>query len=102
MPASGVKGAMTSAQLDARRRQLLHRARYRGFKEADLLIGGFAEWALATMDAQQLDAFEALIGESDHDICDWIVGGDEPPPGVDRRLVASMRAFDAAAAFKAR
>jgi antitoxin CptB len=102
MPASGVKGGMTSAQLDARRRKLLHRARYRGFKEADILIGGFAECALASMDAQELDAFEALIGENDHDIYAWIVTGDEPPACVNRRLIASMRAFDAAGALKKR
>jgi len=93
---------MNSAQLDVRRRKLLHRARYRGFKEADLLIGGFAESALASMDERELDAFEALIGESDHDICAWIVGGDEPPACIDRALIAKLRAFNAAAALKKR
>lgn len=88
---------MTDQPMDDRRKKLLHRARYRGFKEADILVGGFAEAALPAMSAADLDAFEEILAASDHDIYAWIVGDFEPPHAIDRPLVARMRAFDAVA-----
>lgn len=81
---------------DMRRKRLLHRARYRGFKEADLLVGGFAAASLGDLTDEELDAFELLLSLNDHDIYAWIVGAGEPPATVDRGLIAKMRAFDAA------
>ncbi|MDZ7627456.1 MAG: succinate dehydrogenase assembly factor 2 [Parvularculaceae bacterium] len=80
---------------DLRRKKLLHRARYRGFKEADLLVGGFADEALPDMSAAELDAFEAILSLNDHDIYAWVFGGAAPPANVDAALIARMRAFDA-------
>lgn len=91
---------MTAEPTEIRRKRLLHRARYRGFKEADMLVGGFAETAIASMASTELDAFEALLEQSDHDVYAWIVAGETPPPGVDRRLIARMKAFDAAARIR--
>lgn len=81
---------------DLRRKKLLHRARYRGFKEADILVGGFAEEALPGMSADELDAFEAILSLNDHDIYAWVAGGQPPPANVDAGLIARMKAFDAA------
>jgi antitoxin CptB len=80
---------------DTRRKRLLHRARYRGFKEADLLIGGFAAAALGAMTEAELDAFEAILSLNDHDIYGWVIGASEPPANVNHALIARMRAFDA-------
>ena len=80
---------------DIRRKRLLHRARYRGFKEADIVIGGFAEGALPGMSEPELEAFEAILSLNDHDIYSWILGASEPPANVDAGLIAKMRAFDA-------
>lgn len=91
---------MTDETADTRRKRLLHRARYRGFKEADMLIGGFAEKALAGMEGADLDAFEALLEKNDHDIYAWIVGAATPPSDIDAGLIARMRAFDASAALR--
>lgn len=88
---------MTDQPIDIRRKRLLHCARYRGFKEADILVGGFAEAALPAMSAAELDAFEAILAASDHDIYDWVTGNKVPPPSIDIGLVARMSAFDAAA-----
>ena len=88
---------MSGDNRDIRRKQLLHRARYRGFKEADILVGGFAEAALPAMSAAELEAFEAILAANDHDIYAWIVGHSEPPPAIDQPLIGRMRAFDAAA-----
>lgn len=80
---------------ETRRKRLLHRARYRGFKEADILVGGFAETAVGAMSAAELGAFEKLIECADHDIYAWIFAGDPPPPDIDPKLIERMRAFNA-------
>ena len=86
---------MTDATPDLRRKKLLHRARYRGFKEADILVGGFAEEALPGMAQGELDAFEAILAANDHDIYAWVSGAAEPPAAIDAGLIARMRKFDA-------
>lgn len=86
---------MTDDANELRRKKLLHRARYRGFKEADLLIGGFAEDALPSMSAAEMEAFEAILDCNDHDLYAWITGNAEAPKAVDAALIAKMGAFDA-------
>jgi antitoxin CptB len=80
-----------------RRKRLLHTARYRGFREADILIGGFAEAALPSMSDEELDSFEAILGLNDHDLYAIIVGDTTTPPGLDANLIGRMRAFRPAA-----
>jgi antitoxin CptB len=62
-----------------RRKRLLYRSRYRGCLESDLLLSRFAERHLAALDATQLDRYEGLLGESDHDLLAWI-GRQRPVP----------------------
>ncbi len=88
---------MAPGPLDIRRKKLLHRARYRGFKEADMLVGGFAESALGAMSELELEAFETLLAHNDHDIYAWIVGDAAPPAAIDKHLLRRMQDFDAAA-----
>ncbi len=81
---------------DIRRRRLLYQASRRGFKEADLLFGGFAAMELAKFDARQLDAFERLLSHSDHDIYAWALGHEAAPSAVagdvlDRLMVFARR-----------
>lgn len=87
---------MKDPQTDIRRKKLLHRARYRGFKEADILVGGFAEESLADMSEAELDAFEKLLAENDHDIYAWVTGASDAPAEIDAKLIGKMRSFDAA------
>jgi antitoxin CptB len=91
---------MTAEPIDIRRKRLLHRARYRGFKEADMLVGGFADAAIAGMGEAELDALEALLERSDHDIYAWIVAGEPTPPDIDCGLIDRMKAFDASARIR--
>ena len=88
--------------LETRRKRLAHRARYRGFKEADILIGGFAEAEIGAMSAEELDAFEALLGCNDHDIYAWVMGAIPVPETIDKGLIGRMKAFDAAASLMRR
>lgn len=91
---------MPPSLLEIRRKKLLHRARYRGFKEADILVGGFAEDALPGMTEPDLDAFEAILEAGDHEIYAWVSANASPPDAIDLNLVERMRAFDAAAKIR--
>ncbi len=80
--------------LDHRRKKLLYRATYRGFKEADLLIGGFAKTHIAAMSESDLDEFEALLKLNDRDLYAWATGKVEPPANVQGPVLEKLRAFD--------
>jgi antitoxin CptB len=73
------KSTMTLDEIETRRRRLNYLSQRRGTKEADLVLGGFADRYLATMNQQQLTQFEALLQEPDPDLLIW-VGGLEAPP----------------------
>ena len=62
-----------------RRKRLRIRAWRRGIKEMDLILGGYADTELATMQGEALDVFEAVLGENDHDLFAWVTGQAEPP-----------------------
>lgn len=61
-------------QLTDRQKKLLFRAWHRGTREADLMVGRFAEAHIPKLDDTGLDIFEDLLDESDPDIFDWITG----------------------------
>lgn len=77
---------------DTRLKKIKLRAWRRGFREADLILGPFADSHVQGFTPAQLDAFEALLEESDHDIYGWIVGRDEAPAHVDSSLLAMLKA----------
>lgn len=69
--------------MDERRKRLLYRATHRGTREADRLVGGFAEAYLDGLGSAELDLFEALLEENDVDVVDWLIGRKAPPPAHD-------------------
>lgn len=79
---------------DTRRKRLIHRANYRGFKEADLILGGFAKAYAFELSDTEVDWFEQLLSEKDHDIYDWISGAQPTPAPYQTEL------FDRICAFK--
>jgi len=79
---------------DTRLKKLKFRAWHRGFREADLILGPFADSHADSMSPEQLDEFEALLEQSDHDIYGWIVGRAPTPPRFETELMARLRAFD--------
>lgn len=65
---------------DPRRRRLLFRARYRGTREADLMIGGFVADHIAGFTEAELDELEAVLEYPDVDLSDWLSGRRPIPP----------------------
>ncbi len=70
-------------------RRLRMRSMRRGIKEMDVILSTFAERRLATLDADDLALYEALLSENDHDLFRW-VSGQHPAPDRFRRLVAEI------------
>ena len=79
--------------LDIRRKRLLFRSWHRGTREADLLLGSFAESHLAGFDGTRLAEFEALLELPDADLFDWINGRSAPPPQYDTDVTRLLLAF---------
>ena len=71
-----------SEDIETRRRRLLFRAEHRGFKEADLVIGGFARANLPEMSETELAEFDALLEIPDQDLYAWIVGREPAPDEI--------------------
>ena len=79
--------------MDIRRKRLVYRANYRGFKEADLILGGFAKAHIETLTEDEVTMFEELLTAKDHDIYDWITGAVPVPANYDTPLLERLKAF---------
>jgi antitoxin CptB len=76
---------------EIRRRRIHFRSWHRGTKEADLLVGSFADAYLSTMTAAELDEFERVLEIEDGYLVAWVIGRAEPPDTMNgpvfRRLL---------------
>jgi antitoxin CptB len=92
-----IRGVMpapsTEDPTDIRRKRLLFRAWHRGTREADLILGSFAEKHLRGFDDRDLDDFAALLEVTDADLFDWISGRARPPPEHDTDVTRLLLAF---------
>src|SRR5215469_8959854 len=78
---------------EIRRKRLLFRSWHRGTREADLLLGSFAEKYLGGFDDARLDAYEALLDCPDADLFDWLTGRTPPPAEYDTEVTRLLLAF---------
>jgi antitoxin CptB len=69
------------------------RAWRRGFREADLILGSFADIHGQNLTEAELTQFERLLEESDHDIYAWILGAVPTPAAFDDDLMIRLKAF---------
>ena len=83
----------SSADLDPRRRKVLFRAWHRGMREMDLIMGSFADDAIAGFTAAELDEFERLIEVQDRDLLGWITGEIAVPENYGTELYRRLKAF---------
>jgi antitoxin CptB len=78
---------------DARLKKLKLRAWRRGFREADLILGPFADKHVASFSASDLDLFERLLEQPDQDLYGWILERQPTPPEFDGELMNRLKAF---------
>ena len=74
-------------------KKLKYRAWHRGFVEADLVLGPFADAHLEILDAAELEQFGALLDQPDHDLYAWIIGQAEPPEAFDLPVLGRIRQY---------
>jgi antitoxin CptB len=84
---------MTIEDDDARLKKLKFRAWRRGFREADLILGPFADNHVASFSPAQLDWFEVLLEQPDHDLYAWIVGTAPTPAEFDGEIMNRIKQF---------
>ena len=86
----------SSEGLDARRRKILFRSWHRGMREVDLIMGRFADAAIAELAEHELTEFERLIEVPDRELLAWVTGETTVPPDYDTTLFRRLRAFQVA------
>jgi antitoxin CptB len=84
---------MTIEDDDARLKKLKFRAWRRGFREADLILGPFADKHVAAFSPAELDWFELMLEVPDQDLYAWIVGTAPTPPEYDTAIMNRIKAF---------
>jgi antitoxin CptB len=82
--------AMTETH-EARLGRLRTRSMWRGIREMDIILRDFSSRELVSMGPDDLDLYESLLTESDHDLLAWITGAAEPPAPL-APLIARIRA----------
>jgi len=75
----------------------LNRARFRawrrGFREADLILGPFADRHVQSFSEADLRDFEVLLDQLDHDLYAWITGASPTPAEFDNEVMRQLKAF---------
>lgn len=82
-----------AATHEARLRRIRYRAWHRGFREADLILGPFADKHLDGLRPDQLDRLESLMDAPDQDLYDWIIGRKPVPPEHGTDVFELIRSF---------
>jgi antitoxin CptB len=84
----------SSEGLDVRRRKLLFRSWHRGMREMDLIMGRFADAALAQLTPAELADFEQLMEVPDRELLAWVTGEAAVPADHDPALFRRLRDFN--------
>jgi len=79
--------------IDIRRKRLLFRAWHRGTREADLILGSFAEAYVGGFAVAQLDDFASLLEVPDAELFDWISGRAGPSSAHETEVTRLLLAF---------
>ena len=79
--------------IDVRRRRLRFRCWHRGTKEADMLLGRFADAYIEKMEPAELDQLEVILGHNDLDLYNWISGNTPWPANVVCDLTERLSRF---------
>ena len=85
------RGGPLTERPETRLARLRMRSWRRGTREMDLILGPFADTAMARLEPAEVDAYEALVAENDQDLYLWISGRGEAPE-AHRAIVDRIRA----------
>lgn len=86
--------------LSIRRRKLHFRSWHRGMREMDLILGSFADAAIADLTLAELDQYEQLLDLPDTDLLAWFTGENPVPEAIHAGIFARILAFSRAVGLK--
>ena len=78
---------------EIRLKRLRHRAWRRGFREADLILGPFADKHGPNLTEVQAAEFEALLDQPDQDVYEWIIERRPAPAAFDTEILRMLKQF---------
>ena len=70
-------------------KRLRMRSIRRGIKEMDIILGHFSEVMLDSLSVEQLQNYDILLSENDHDLYAW-VSGALPPPDNFSQIISKI------------
>ena len=70
-------------------KRLRMRSIRRGIKEMDIILGHFSEMTLDSLSDEQLQNYDVLLSENDHDLYAW-VSGALPPPDKFSEIISKI------------
>jgi antitoxin CptB len=73
------------------RRKLLWRAKHRGMKEMDLMLGTYASQHLDHMTADELVEFAEILDTSDAQLSDWLTNKSPTPKSFQTEMFANIK-----------
>jgi antitoxin CptB len=79
--------------MDDRRKRLLIRAWRRGFREMDMIMGGYAQSRLDQLNEAELAEFETLLGLADQTVYGWIIGREDAPLEHQSPILEALKAY---------
>lgn len=91
---------MTDSKREIQKKRILYQSWYRGCKETDKIIGGFARTQLDALSDEELDHFDALLKEDDRLLYDILTHQKDVPDTLDANpIIHKLLAFDVAASL---
>lgn len=79
---------------EKRLKKLLYRSWYRGCKETDKIVGGYAKKYIENFSDKELDELEEILEQNDNDIYDWLSNKKPTPENMNNNSVFSkLRSF---------
>lgn len=79
---------------ETRRKRLYMRSIRRGIKEMDLILAAYADRHLRGLSGADLDLYERLLAESDHDLYQWVTGQSVAPEIYDQLMAVIIKEAD--------
>ncbi len=79
--------------LETLRKKLLYRATYRGTRELDLLVGGFAKSRVAGFSAEECRAFNAILELPETSLAAWLTGQEGVPSEIKSPMMVELLAY---------
>jgi antitoxin CptB len=71
-------------------KRLRMRSWRRGIKEMDLILGGFSDTGLVDLSDAELEVYDVMLEENDHDLFSWVCGHVETPKKLSKLLQKVM------------